>query len=158
MWYVVQYKPNQGKRALANLGNQGISCFFPQIYVDKFSHGKRVQRHEALFPGYMFVELGCDDPAWSKVRSTRGVQKVVGFSGTPLPIENSVIEQVKEGLAALGEQPSIRAGDKVIVSDGPFKGLPAVFGSFDGEQRAMVLVRFMQQQCKVVVPLSVLSV
>ncbi|WP_372864759.1 transcription/translation regulatory transformer protein RfaH [Spongiibacter sp.] len=158
MWFVVQHKPNQGERARVNLCNQGVTCFYPQIYVDKCKLGKRVQQCEALFPGYMFIELGEEDPAWSKIRSTRGVQKVIGFAGRPTPVADGVIAQVRGMLGSLGDRPSICPGQEVCVTEGPFKDLKAVFQSFDGEQRALVLVSFMQQQCSVAMPWSALKV
>lgn len=157
MWFVVQHKPNQGDRAQINLCNQGITCFFPKIHVDRCRQGRRVQRCEPLFPGYMFIELGEDDGVWSKIRSTRGVQKVIGFSGSPTPVANGVVEQIRQMLDTMGEQPSISPGQQVRLTEGPFKDLEAVFQCFDGEQRAMVLVSFMQQQCRIKVPVSALE-
>lgn len=154
MWFVVQHKPSQGDRALLNLTNQGVSCFYPKVQVQHCRQGKVLWRPEPLFPGYIFIELAEDDVAWSKIRSTRGVQKIIGFSGRPAEVSREVIAQVRETLGFLGDQPKIKPGQKVRVIEGPFTGLDAVFQAFDGEHRAMVLVSFMQKMCSVALPLS----
>lgn len=158
MWYVLQYKPNQGDRAKKNLSAQGVNCFFPKISSERLKQGRVSESREPLFPGYMFVELGEQDVGWPKIRSTRGVQRLVGFSGAPASIPNAVIIQIREALSSLGDQPYIRQGQKVSLTEGPFQGLDAVFQSFDGEQRAMVLISFMQRKCSVTVPVSGLKI
>lgn len=157
MWYVLQYKPNQGDRAQINLSNQGISCFYPKITVSRRKAGKRVEATEALFPGYMFIELSTGDSVWSKVRSTRGVLRVVGFAGKPAAVGEEVIRQIQEGVDAVSACVTFQPGQQVQVLGGPFKGLNAVFQSFDGEERALILISFMQQHCTVKIPSGLLD-
>jgi transcriptional antiterminator RfaH len=42
----------------------------------------------------------------------------------------------------------------VELDDGPFKGISAIFQAYDGEERAIVLISFMQKQQTVKVPLT----
>lgn len=152
-WYAIQYKPAQGDRALENLQNQGAHCFYPKITVERIRGGKRTARPEPLFPGYLFIRLHSADPLWSKLRSTRGVQRVVGFGGQPLAIEDAVIDYIRDSLVAVEKQGGLKKGEPVQIQDGPFKGVEAVFQSYDGDERAIVLVNFMQKQQAVRVPL-----
>ncbi len=155
-WYALQHKPAQGDRALENLQNQGIACFYPKITVEKIKAGKRTRKLEPLFPGYLFVNLEQTDPMWSKLRSTRGVLRVVGFANKPAPIADDVIEHVRDSLHTVAEQGGIKPGQSVELSDGPFQGLEAIFQAYDGEERAIVLISFMQKQQSVRVPVSAL--
>ncbi len=157
-WYAIQYKPGQGDRALENLQNQGAVCFFPKISVEKIQRGKRTTKLEPLFSGYLFVSIEQADPLWSKLRSTRGVTRVVGFANKPAVIDELVIEYIRQSVQTLSEQGGLRQGQKVQLQNGPFKGLEAVFENFEGEERACILITFMQQQQRIKVPLSTLKI
>ncbi|MBZ0333197.1 transcription/translation regulatory transformer protein RfaH [Marinobacter sp. AL4B] len=153
-WYALQHKPAQGDRAVQHLQNQEIACFYPKIEVEKIKAGKRARRLESLFPGYIFVRLEQTDPMWAKLRSTRGVLRMVSFANKPAAIADEVIEHIKAGMGKVAEQGGIKAGQAIELDDGPFKGLGAIFQAYDGEERAIVLISFMQKQQRVSVPVS----
>lgn len=111
-WYAVQYKPAQGDRALAHLKNQEIPCFYPKVPVEKIKGGKRTQKLEPLFPGYLFVNLEQTDSAWSKLRSTRGVLRVVGFAHKPAKISDEVIQHIRDSLDKVAAQGGSSQGVK----------------------------------------------
>ena len=156
-WYALQHKPAQGDRALAHLQNQGITCFYPKIQVEKIKAGKRTQRFEALFRGYLFVNLEQTDPNWAKLRSTRGVLRIVSFANKPAAIADNVIQQVKNSLDSVKKQGGLKFGEAVQLGEGPFEGINAVFQAYDGEERAIVLINFMQKQQRVKVPVTALK-
>ena len=156
-WYALQHKPAQGDRALQHLQNQDIACFYPKISVERIKGGKRSKKLEPLFPGYLFVNLDQTDPRWSKLRSTRGVLRIVGFANKPAPISDAVIQHIKESLDSVAERGGIKAGQAVQLNEGPFEGINAIFQSYDGEARAIVLINFMQKQQVVSVPVSALK-
>lgn len=153
-WYALQHKPAQGGRALTHLQNQDIACFYPKITVEKIRAGKRTKKLEPLFPGYLFVNLEQTDPVWSKLRSTRGVLRIVGFANKPAPICDDVIQHIKDSLDSVTEQGGIKSGQAVQLKEGPFEGINAIFQAYDGEARAIVLINFMQKQQQVKVPAS----
>lgn len=156
-WYALQHKPAQGDRALAHLQNQDIACFYPKVPVEKIKAGKRIQKLEPLFPGYLFINLEQTDPAWAKLRSTRGVLRVVSFANKPAAIADDVIQHIKDSLGSVVRQGGLKCGEAVQLSEGPFEGINAVFQAYDGEERAIVLICFMQKQQRVRVPVSVLK-
>lgn len=145
-WYVVQCRANQNGRAVDNLANQGFHCYNPQLQVEQLRAGKRTSKREALFPGYVFVRLGDQTQGRHKIRSTRGVQKLVAFGGYPAPISGGVIAALQQAENTHAEQPAIRQGDKLRISDGPFANLEATFVRFDGQERVIVLLNILQQQ------------
>ena len=156
-WYALQHKPAQGDRAVRNLQNQEVPCFYPKIEVEKIRVGKRQKRLEPLFPGYIFVNIEQTNPVWAKLRSTLGVLRVVSFTGKPAAIDDAVIEQIKTSMEKVAEQGGIKKGQAVELEDGPFKGINAIFQAYDGEERAIVLITFMQKQQTVKVPVSALK-
>lgn len=156
-WYALQHKPAQGDRALANLQNQGIACFYPKVQVEKIKAGKRTQKLEPLFPGYLFINLEQTDPSWAKLRSTRGVARVVSFANKPAAITDDIIQSVKDGLGSVAQQGGLKPGQAVQLEGGAFEGINAVFQAYDGEERAIVLIRFMQKQQSVKVSVSAIK-
>jgi transcriptional antiterminator RfaH len=155
-WYALQHKPAQGDRAVQHLQNQDIACFYPKIEVEKIKAGKRTKKLEPLFPGYVFVNLEQSDPMWAKLRSTRGVLRIVSFANRPAPIDDEVIAHIKNSMDKVAEQGGIKPGQPIELDDGPFKGINAIFQAYDGEERAIVLITFMQKQQQVKVPVSVI--
>lgn len=148
-WYAIQHKPAQAYRAIANLENQGIECFYPEIEVETIRGGKRQMRTQPLFHGYMFIQLELTDPLWHKLRSTRGVVRVVSFGNRPIPIADEIIEQIRTGMETAEEAGGIKAGDRLEILKGPFRGLNATFQEYDGETRALILIDFLQKQHRV---------
>ncbi|WP_300494130.1 transcription/translation regulatory transformer protein RfaH [Marinobacter sp.] len=155
-WYALQHKPGQGDRALTHLQNQDIACFYPKITVEKIKRGKRTKKLEPLFPGYLFVKLEQADPVWAKLRSTRGILRIVSFANKPATIPDDVIQHINDSLHTVAELGGIKPGQAVELEDGPFKGISAIFQAYDGEERAVVLISFMQKQQTVKVPLAIL--
>jgi len=74
---------------------------------------------------------------------------VVSFVNKPAVIEDGIINQIREGLEKAEEVGGIKAGDRMEILEGPFRGLNAVFQEYDGETRAMVLIDFLQKQHRV---------
>ncbi len=156
-WYALQHKPAQGDRALAHLQNQDITCFYPKIRVEKIKAGKRTKKLEPLFPGYLFINLEQTDPSWAKLRSTRGVLRVVSFANKPAAIADEVIQHIKDSLDTVTRQGGLKPGEAVQLSEGPLEGINAVFQAYDGQERAIVLIHFMQKEQKVKVPVGALG-
>jgi len=57
MWFLVQTKPRQERRAVENLERQGVMSFCPVVNMEKISRGRRMVVEEVLFPGYLFVNF-----------------------------------------------------------------------------------------------------
>ena len=93
---------------------------------------------------------------WAKLRSTRGVLRIVSFANRPAPIDGEVITYIKSSMDKVAEQGGIKPGQAIELDDGPFKGISAIFQAYDGEERAIVLISFMQKQQQVKVPVSVI--
>jgi transcriptional antiterminator RfaH len=141
-WYLINSKPKQEKRAEEHLENQGINCVLPVIEVERIIRGKRQKVTEALFPGYIFVQLQTDGQGWSKIRSTRGVRDFVRFGGVPGRVPETVLEhlQLLDTTDNQIETNAPRPGDKVVITEGPFKDLDGVFKISNGEERSIVLL------------------
>ena len=163
-WYVVLTKPKQEKRAEEHLQAQGAEVFLPRIALEKMHKGKRVEKVEVLFPGYLFVNVqGCESIIGS-IRSTRGVRQLLRFAMEPLQVNTWLIEDLRNrcyqqlenqlGDNQKARQNLYKTGQKVEVTSGPFKDYQAIFKQFDGEQRAIILLNLLSQQQELLVELE----
>ena len=151
-WLLLQVKPRQEMRALENLERQQGECYCPLIQVEKLSRGKRIHVEEALFPGYFFINFDPEQSnlTYTAIRSSRGVSKIVSFGAGPIKVPETLIAQIKhrEQADSIGilAKDLPQAGDNINITEGPFRGLKAVFSHTDGIQRSIVLINLLNQQ------------
>jgi transcriptional antiterminator RfaH len=145
-WYLIQCKPRQDARALENLQRQGFECYFPTLSVEKLRHGRKVAAIEALFPGYLFIQLRVGKDNWAPIRSTRGVNQMVRVRDQPVPVPAEIIDGIRQRLATQQPRPYLRPGERVLITDGCFSQLEAVFIANEGEHRVTLLLNILQQE------------
>ena len=130
-WYIVhtysghenKVKVNLEKRIdYMNLGHKIFRIEVPQKSVTKVKEGKRQDKDEKIFPGYVLVEMIMDDDSWYLVRHTPGVTKFVGAERKAIPVRDSEINKI---LRRTQVQPTkveldIKDGDNVNIISGPF--------------------------------------
>lgn len=155
-WYLIQCKPRQDMRALEHLERQGYQCLLPTHELERLHKGKRQQLTEPLFPGYLFIHLDRVDDNWLPIRSTRGVNQIVSFGGRPTPVPDSVLGQLanRDSTAA----PLLSPGDRVFINEPGLEALEAIFLEPDGEGRVLLLLKLLQRDLTVKVPLSCIDV
>lgn len=155
-WYLIQCKPRQDARAEEHLRNQHFPCYRPVRPIEAMRRGKRVTVDESLFPGYLFINLCQTTDSWHSIRSTRGVARLVTFCDRPVAVPSDIIGDIRQRLAANEAQPLFVPGTPVIVTDGPFRDLEAIFDKTDGEERAIILLSMLQRQQQISVPVRML--
>ena len=144
-WYVVATKPQQETTAQEHLTRQGYTTLLPTCRLKKRRRGKWQQVTEPTFPGYVFVELetGSDDMA--PIRSTRGCRDLVRFGQQPAVVHENIIEAImlrESAQRSLDEkiEGPFSPGDVVMLEDGPFQGLSAIYYMNKGADRVQVLI------------------
>ena len=146
-WYVIHTKPRQEQRALSNLQNQGYRCYLPMVAIEKLSRERLHVIAEPLFPRYLFISLDASryGQNWSPIRSTWGVSSLVSFGSEPAKINGGLIDLLRQQEQGLSEDPQrlFSTGENLLLAEGPFAGLPAVYQMASGENRAMVLIELM---------------
>jgi transcriptional antiterminator RfaH len=155
-WYLVQCKASQDERAELNLVNQGYTCFRPTHSRERVLQGRRRIVRESLFPSYLFIQLGLDE-SWAPLRSTRGVTRIVGFGGKPLPVDDELIAQLYEYDKSPPVEARYASGERVRINDGPFVDVEAIFMAMEGEQRVLLLMKLLQREQKISMPLVGIS-
>ena len=151
-WYLVHCKPRQDERAEEHLMRQGYACYRPRLQRERLVRGRRQSVVESLFPGYLFIQLN-PDSNWSPLRSTRGVNRLVRFGEYPLQVPSSLIDSLQERTPS-EPQPLLQPGDRVRIVDGSFAELEAIFLSMDGEERVVLLMKLLNREHRLSLPLT----
>ena len=130
-WYIVhtysghenKVKVNLEKRIeYMNMGEKIFRIEVPQKTVTQMKGGKKQEREEKIFPGYVLVEMIMDEDSWYVVRHTAGVTKFVGSANRPIPAKDSEIKKIINRSTSTAQkiELDVKAGEKVRIISGPF--------------------------------------
>lgn len=146
-WYLLYCKRGQLPRAKEHLERQAVNCLTPMITLEKMVRGKRTAVSEPLFPNYLFVEFDPEDIHTTTVNSTRGVSHFVRFGTQPATVPEKVIHQLLNYQAENITDPDTPwPGDAVVITEGAFEGLEAIFTEPEGETRSILLLNLLNKQ------------
>lgn len=148
-WLVIKTKPRQEQRALDNLANQSFDSYLPKLLIERIQRGKRVQKLEPMFPGYVFVKINELAEAFYKIRSSYGVAGIVRFGDTIASVNGQIIKELQalerqQACAITDRTPNV--GDEVEITQGPFRGVKAKITELKGDERCVVLLNWLNQQ------------
>ena len=130
-WYVVhtysgyenKVKVNLEKRIeYMNMGEKIFRIEVPQKTVTQIKGGRKQEKDEKIFPGYVLVEMIMDEDSWYVVRHTAGVTKFVGSAKKPIPAKDSEIKKIINRSSSQTQkiELDVKVGDKVRIISGPF--------------------------------------
>lgn len=157
-WYVIQCKGSESFRAAEHLANQGYEIFHPVLNVKRKRQGKLTTVTEPLFPYYLFIRLDQLVSNWRPIRSTRGVLRLLTFGNTPIAVPDALVEALQaQPHRKEGSHSYFCAGEKVTITEGPFKDLEAIFERCKGEERAIVLLNMLQRPQAIELPVDSLQ-
>lgn len=120
-----------------------FSVLVPKEKKIRVKGGKREVVEEKIYPGYVMVEMIVSDDSWYVVRNTPSVTGFIGAGTTPTPLARAEVDSL---LARMGvDEPKykvdVQVGDRVKISDGPFKDFDGKVSEVDMEKgRIKVLV------------------
>lgn len=147
-WFVVNTKPKKEFIVERFFQESGIPSYLP-LYV-------KAGRPAPFFPGYAFVFF--DYPGqFNLVRYGRGVKALVGNSRCPIPVDRTLIVQIKarecDGYIQLSESgEEARLGDKVEIVEGPLKGIRGIFNrELKDQDRVAVLLEYISYHAQVMI-------
>ncbi|MDY6309704.1 MAG: transcription termination/antitermination protein NusG [Cyanobacteriota bacterium] len=135
-WYIVhtysgyenKVKVNLEKRIeYTGMGDKIFRVEVPQKTVVQVKGGKKQEKEEKIFPGYVLVEMIMDEDSWYVVRHTSGVTKFVGSVKKPIPVKESEIKRILHRTSSQVEKVEldVKVGDKIRIVSGPFADFDA---------------------------------
>jgi transcriptional antiterminator NusG len=126
--YENKVKVNLEKRIeYMNMGDKIFRVEVPQKTVVQVKSGKKQEKEEKIFPGYVLVEMIMDEDSWYVVRHTSGVTKFVGSVKKPIPVRESEIKRILHRTSSQVEKVEldVKVGDKIRIVSGPFADFDA---------------------------------
>lgn len=156
-WYVLRVASNKEEQVRSTLARKVTiealedrigRILVPTLKEKRMKAGALKILERKLYPGYVFVEMACEedgsisDNVWFLVKETTGVGDFIGSSGKPTSMpEHDVIQMLAvcqkgeddPGLSGL----NIVKGDQVKIVDGAFESYEGEVDSVD-ERRGMV--------------------
>ena len=147
IWILIYTKSGEERKAHENLKRQGFETFLPLIA----STNKDIDLSPLvpLFPRYLFVKINTELSNWHSIKYSLGVSKIVMFSDKFTSIPEDIINSLKIRLDQSGvykENISIvdyKEGDTVLISDGHFAGVDAIFLSKKSKDRVRLLLKLL---------------
>jgi len=154
-WVVVMTKPNCENIAVANLAQQGFTCYSPRF---KEIRPDKVTLIKPLFPRYIFTLI---DKFWYCIQGTRGVSYLLMGIDAPLQVPALVIDSIRsredgEGFIMLHPKATIterfNKGDKVRAVEGPFADKLLIYEDMPNKDRVRVLASILGRQVLTTIP------
>lgn len=128
-WYAIRTAPQRERAVEAMLRVQGYVVFLPvETKVKRVGRGSRRSSRTVVYPmfvRYLFVRAPVP---WLHLMAVNHVTGVVGFDGTPAPIEDHEIERIKNmsgnipHRASVNPHRALRTGEVAEITAGPFAG------------------------------------
>lgn len=150
-WYVLNSKPHKEATVWQQVLAHGSEAFYPRTKVEPVN--PRARKIRPYFPGYLFVRVNLDRVGLSTFQWMPHAIGLVCFGGIPAPLPDEIVAGIRRRLgeieAAGGELLyRLKAGDPVVIQDGPFAGYEAIFDSrLSGKDRVRVLLQLLNERC-----------
>ena len=147
-WFVLNTKPKKEFQVERLFEEGGIEFYCPRYMYDN--------KTKPFFSGYGFIHFEYPDQ-YRLVKYTRGVKRVMGNQGGPIPIPEEIVQQIKQReidgfieLEKYGEEPEI--GDEIEIMEGPMRGLRGIFRKeLTDKERVVILLNFVSYQGKLII-------
>ncbi|TKB46471.1 hypothetical protein FCL40_17920 [Ferrimonas sediminicola] len=158
-WYLFRVRACSERKISQQVEAMGFSTFLPQIQKDSKS-----TQLKPLFPGYLFIRLDPYRSAFSSVLRLFGMIDVVRTTGELRPVELSLVVglrrrcQAQPQLQQSAPPPLPKPGDTVVFSHGAFNDIEGLFQEISDDERCRLLVKLINRQHQIEVPLSALKV
>ena len=152
-WYVIRAKLRKETVVERRIGDLGLEVFLPWLRCRRRVGSRYQWVLSPLFPGYLFCRLDLL-LSGKAVRYAPGVNDFVKFGNRIAEVGEDVIQAIRDrcpgGVAELSPRP-YRAGEPVLVREGPFAGLGAIFErEMAGSDRVAILLDLLGRQTRLV--------
>jgi transcription termination/antitermination protein NusG len=141
-WYAVHTRSRFEQKVYEGIYSKSIEVFLPRIQVIS----RRKDRHKKilvpLLPGYVFVNTALEPQEYLSVLKTVGVVRFIGFDGKPVPARDEEIQSlmILDGTdRTVQNRDYINKGDRVVIMDGPLKGLIGFYLRSKGQGNKVVV-------------------
>lgn len=156
-WFVLHTRSRQEKILARELAAAKVGVFLPQVSCVRFYAGRKVTVEVPLFPGYVFLR-GSRDQAYFADRTKRVAQIISVCDQIQLDEELKSLHVALSVNASLNPFPYLKCGLRVVVREGPMRGLTGKIEGFASRDRLILQVQMLGQATSLEIDGSLLDV
>ncbi len=149
-WYAIYTRSRNEKKVSMQLEERGLEHFLPLVPQLRYWKDRKKIVNMPIFPGYVFVNIKISEKI--RVLRANGVVRFIEFNGSPSPIPDAQIEDVRQLLKypdRVETASYFNCGDPVEITAGPFSGIRGKIIHSRGKQRLLVGVEIIHQAISV---------
>ncbi|MBW1998650.1 MAG: UpxY family transcription antiterminator [Deltaproteobacteria bacterium] len=152
-WYAVHTRSHFEQRVYDGICSKSIQAFLPRIQVMSRRRDRRKKIFVPMLPGYVFVNFDMDPETYWEIIKTIGVVRMIGFEGKPVPANEEEIQSlmILDGTdRTVLNRAYMKKGDRVMVMEGPLKGLIGFYVRHKGRTgRVVVSIELLHRSLEV---------
>lgn len=152
-WYALHTRSHFELKVYDGLQGKSIEAFLPRIQVMSRRKDRRKKILVPLLPGYVFVHTDLNPEEHLSILKTFGIVRLIGVKGTPLPADDGEIASlmVLDGTDRTVQNRSyMKKGDRVIIMEGPLKGLVGFYIRHNGRNdKVVVSIELLQRSLEI---------
>lgn len=152
-WYALHTRSRFEQKVYEGLCGKSLEAFLPRIQVMSRRKDRRKKILVPLIPGYVFVRSILEPAEYYHILKTVGVVRMISFKGRPVPADDQEISSlmILDGTdRTVQNRTYMRKGERVMIMDGPLKGLVGFYLRHKGKSdRVVVSVELLQRSLEV---------
>jgi transcription antitermination factor NusG len=129
-WYALHTRSHFEQKVYDGLQGKSIEAFYPRIQVMSRRRDRSKKILIPMLPGYVFVRTDLNPDMYWRIIKTIGVVRMVGFEGRALAAgeeEIGALMILDCTDRTVQNRAYMRRGDRVVVMEGPLKGLTGFY-------------------------------
>ncbi len=150
-WYALYTRSRHEKLVDRELQRKGIETFLPLRGVMHKWSDRRKLVEEPLFKGYLFVNMPLRE-RWTVLNAVGAVRLIGKSAAEPIAIPERELIALKRFVQEeipVDPFPYLKAGDRVYVRSGPFKGVEGFIVRKDKHCRLVISLDLLQQSASI---------
>lgn len=141
-WYALHTRSHFEQKVYDGLCGKSIEVFLPRVQVMSRRKDRRKKIFIPMLPGYVFVHSDLQPEQHLRILKTVGIVRMVGFKGKPVPAREEEISSlmILDGTdRTVQNRAYMKKGDRVIILEGPLKGLVGFYLRHKGQTDKVVV-------------------
>jgi transcription termination/antitermination protein NusG len=152
-WYAVHTRSRFEQKVFDGLQGKDIEVFLPRVQMMSRRKDRRQKIRVPMIPGYVFVQSILTPEEYYPIVQTPGVVRIIGTQGKPVPANQDEIDSLMildDTDRTVQNREYMKKGDRVMVMEGPFKGLVGFYVHHKGKaDRVVISIELLRRSLEV---------
>jgi transcription antitermination factor NusG len=141
-WYALHTRSRFEQKVYEGLAGKFVETFLPRVQVMSRRRDRSKKILVPMLPGYVFVRSALEPEEYWRIIRTVGVVRMIRFKGDPVPADENEISSlmIMDGTdRTVQNHTYVRKGDRVMIMEGPLKGLVGFYLRRKGQSEKVVV-------------------